>query len=67
MRTLPILLLVLLGLFGGGLALTVMWGSGSGAGTSGSMPRTLGGKPQGHVYTGALPGGEPSDVNPLTT
>ena len=28
----------------------------------------LGGKPQGHVYTGATGvGGEPSDVNPLTT
>jgi ABC-type transport system substrate-binding protein len=67
MRTLPLLLLALLVLFGGGLALTVMWGSGSTPTTTGTMPRTLAGKPQGHVYSGALPGGEPSDVNPLTT
>jgi len=67
MRTLPFLLLALLVLFGGGLALTVMWGSGAATTGSGGMPRTLGGKPQGHVYSGVVPNGEPDNVNPLTT
>lgn len=67
MRLLPILLLVLLAVFGVGLGLTVMWNSTAGTGTSGSsMPEFLGGKPQGHVYAGAVQG-EPSDVNPFTT
>lgn len=66
MRLLPILLIVLLAVFGVALGLTVMWNTTSGASTKvGSMPAFLGGKPQGHVYTGVA--GEPSDVNPLTT
>lgn len=66
MRLLPILLIVLLAVFGVVLGLTVMWNSTLGASAKvGSMPPFLGGKPQGHVYTGVA--GEPSDVNPLTT
>lgn len=66
MRVLPILVIVLLAVLAVVLGLTVMWNSGSGTSTStGTMPKFLGGKPQGHVYTGVA--GEPSDVNPLTT
>ncbi|MCK5940386.1 MAG: ABC transporter substrate-binding protein [Planctomycetes bacterium] len=67
MRILPTLLIMLLVVFGGGLALKVMWGTAATPATDGEMPRTLAGKPQGHVYTGAIANGEPSDVNPLTT
>lgn len=69
MRPLPLLLVLLVALFGVALALKVMWGSqpgdGGAPGTPASMPRYLGGKPQGHVYTGQA--GEPADINPFTT
>jgi len=66
MRVLPILVIVFLAVFAVVIGLTVMWNNGSGTSTTtASMPKFLGGKPQGHVYTGVA--GEPSDVNPLTS
>jgi len=66
MRFLPALLVALLLLFGVGLSLKVMWGSTAHVEVSTEdMPEFLGGKPQGHVYTGVAE--EPSDVNPFTT
>lgn len=81
MRVPLTIVVVLLLLFGIGLGLTVMWGGVTGGRAGGEdatvghaggsqaqaneMPLFRGGKPQGHVYTGAA--GEPSDVNPFTT
>ena len=66
MRLLPASLLVLLLVLFAGLGLAVMWRTPTGAGAGGpAMPASLGGKPQGHVYTGFAE--EPSDVNPLTS
>ncbi|MFY9342900.1 MAG: ABC transporter substrate-binding protein [Planctomycetota bacterium] len=67
MRTLPKLMLLLGGVAGVALGLSVMWGAGGGGsvGAGGPGATTSAGVPQGHVYTGA--GDEPDDVNPLTT
>ena len=66
MRLLAILFLLVLVWLGATLGMEVMQGAGAGARPAiATMPATLGGRPQGHVYTGVS--GEPSDVNPLTT
>lgn len=65
MRTLPLLLIVLGGVAGVGLGLSVMFRAGA-AGVGGATGEVVlrAGVPQGHFYTGAAE--EPSSVNPFT-
>ncbi|MCB9878305.1 MAG: ABC transporter substrate-binding protein [Planctomycetes bacterium] len=66
MRSPTTLLLAAVLLLGALFGLFVMWRTPTGGIVStAGMPAVLGGRPQGHVYTGFIE--EPGDVNPFTT